>query len=187
MFCKNCGAELSDAAKFCTSCGTRLVAGPAIQTQPTWESMGVQDSRDDLSSKSMFDIAHTARGNGAQNVTPVPVPSGNQQPAAAKSTLSKSGVTALVLSIVTFVVEMITVSYMVVDGWFGYYSWNGRPSISTDWIIGYVPLYFACLLSIIFGSISIYGKRTKYGLAGVIITFVNITGLLAGHVIALMF
>ena len=28
MFCKNCGSELSDSAKFCTKCGTKVEAKP---------------------------------------------------------------------------------------------------------------------------------------------------------------
>ena len=28
MFCKNCGSELSDSAKFCTKCGTKVESTP---------------------------------------------------------------------------------------------------------------------------------------------------------------
>jgi hypothetical protein len=126
-----------------------------------------------------------------QYATAASTPLNSQQSAVVKSTLSKSGVTALILSIATFVVEMIAVGYMLVDGWFsGYFQYyvNNTPtisaSISTDWIIGYVPLYLACLLTMVFGLISIYGKRNKNGLIGVIVTVVNFTILLAGHIMA---
>jgi hypothetical protein len=165
MFCKNCGAELSDGAKFCMSSGTKLVADPAIQTQPTRESMGAHDSKDDLSSKSMFDIAHTARSNGVQNIMPVSVPSNNQQPVAAKSTLSKSGVTALVLSIVTYLSVVCVASVSLNIYWV--------------WVFLYPSTYLTSLLAIIFGITSIYGNRSKHGLVGVIITAVNLTILFA--------
>ena len=38
MKCPNCGNELSDTAKFCTSCGTSIPeAAPAAEAQPAVE------------------------------------------------------------------------------------------------------------------------------------------------------
>ena len=37
MKCPNCGNELSDTAKFCTSCGTSITAAPVAEAQPAAE------------------------------------------------------------------------------------------------------------------------------------------------------
>ncbi len=38
MFCTNCGKELSDTAKFCTGCGTKVEAKPVVEVTPVVET-----------------------------------------------------------------------------------------------------------------------------------------------------
>ena len=51
MFCKNCGAQLPDDSKFCTTCGTNLADAPAAQPvqQPAApQNVADNDPSDDL-------------------------------------------------------------------------------------------------------------------------------------------
>jgi hypothetical protein len=179
MFCKNCGSQIPDGVKFCTNCGTAMVQTVAASTGPALPPQVAASAPQPVP-------AYSPAPATPQNATVASMPTNSQQSAAVKSTLSKSGVTALVLSLATFVAEMIAVSYMLVDGWF--VPWTSDVMAwSDDWIFPYIPMYLSCLLTVVFGLISIYGKRTKHGLIGVIITVVNFTILLAGHIIAIEF
>jgi len=81
-----------------------------------------------------------------------------------KSKSNVLGVTALVLSIIHFVVSIIAIGYMVLDGWYSGY----------DFIVGLIPLLITGLIFLVPGLISMMKKKSKAGKISCILIIVDI-------------
>lgn len=66
MFCENCGSELKDGAKFCTVCGTRVVATPEVVSQDSFGAGEAAESSEVTVTIPMFEAPASAASGHAQ-------------------------------------------------------------------------------------------------------------------------
>jgi hypothetical protein len=118
-----------------------------------------------------------------ENVTPTVQPVIQPEPTlqaapsalAPPPVLSKAGLFSFVLGSLTFIAGLPSIIYMIVDGWFSF--------VMGDFLIGVVPLGLSSLLSLFFGIRAIHGKNSKFRLAGIRISIIDIALLFVGSII----
>jgi hypothetical protein len=162
MFCKNCGTEIKEGAKFCAGCGSAAqpVNTPMVQTaEPVPQPVPAYSPAPAIPT--------------AQYAMAASAPMYNQQSVVTASKSNKLGIAALILGILAFIGAGIFTIYMIVAG-FSYHFDNIGASTTC---------YLLCLIGVGLGIASIYGKRTKQGLAGMIIVIAAITLLFIPHVV----
>jgi RNA polymerase subunit RPABC4/transcription elongation factor Spt4 len=130
MFCKHCGAQIEEGAKFCPNCGQAISASAAVKPEPVIENPA--ELRCVFCGNLLKEGAQFCENCGAavtavpaplQQVQVVPIQAAQQQGAlsyrqAALQPQSKSGMTALlVLSIIAPIVYVVYVVFILADGY----------------------------------------------------------------------
>lgn len=66
MYCKNCGAEIADGAKFCTSCGTKMeeAAPAAVGAAPVMEPVPYGGYAEPMTKKEFYNLVASKKTKG---------------------------------------------------------------------------------------------------------------------------
>jgi len=180
MFCVNCGTKNGDGAKFCNKCGKELVKTDVeIQEKPidpVCSSCGekiIQGNKfcikcgKPVETKPILNTpSPTGTFDGVTQQDRQEQPSYQQTVFPEKNRSNALGVTALVLSIIHFIISIVDILYILTVDILPY----GKTAWVTH-IIGLPPLLFTGYIIFILGFYSMFKRNSKAGKIGGILSF----------------